>query len=74
MQAIIDFISGIGDFFLSIGEFVISFVEDIVFLVQLTAKFVTSIPSYFFWLPREALSIIISLFAVVVVYKVLGRD
>ena len=55
-------------------DFVIGFVEDIVYVVQLTADFVAKIPYYFVWLPDVCVSLIVAIFAVVVIYKVLGRE
>lgn len=58
----------------SLVDFLISFVNDLIFVVDLTARFVTNIPSYLNWLPSECLSIIIIAFGIVVVYKILGRE
>jgi len=74
MQAIIDFITGIGDGLLAIVDFLGGMIEDILYVVQLTAAFVLKIPDFFDWLPPELLAIVVSLFAVVVVYKILGRE
>lgn len=74
LQTITDFISSIGEFFASIYNFVISFFEDIVYVIQLVGKFVLQIPSYFSWLPAEVLALVVSIFSVVVIYKVLGRE
>lgn len=71
---IMEWLESIFSFFKSIYDFVVSFFEDIVYIIQLTAAFVARIPSYFSWLPAEALTLIVALFAVVVIYKVLGRE
>lgn len=69
-----DYIVGIGELFVSLYHFVLDFFSDIVYVVKLTAKFVANIPSYFSWLPAPVLALIVSIFAVVVIYKVLGRE
>lgn len=69
-----EWIQNIGTFFTSLYDFVISFFEDIVYIIRLTAGFVAKIPDYFSWLPSEALALVVSIFAVVVIYKVLGRE
>lgn len=74
MQAVIDFLTGIGDGVLAIVDFMGSLIEDILYVVQLTGSFVLKIPEFFDWLPPELLAIVVSLFAVVVVYKILGRE
>lgn len=74
MQAILDFFVGLFDLVTSLVTFVIDFIGDIVYVVQLTATFVGNIPTYFAWLPSAYVSVIVSIFAVVVIYKVLGRE
>lgn len=69
-----EWIQSIGTFFTSIYDFVIGTFEDIVYVIRLTAYFVAQIPEYFSWLPPEALVLVVSIFAVVVIYKVLGRE
>lgn len=55
-------------------DFVISFFEDVAYVIKLTAAFVAKIPDYFGWLPSSLLVLVVSMFAIVVVYKVLGRE
>lgn len=74
MNAIIEFFSSIGDFLATVVDFVISFFKDLIFAIQLIAKFISQIPSYFSWLPGEILTLIIALFAIVAIYKILGRE
>lgn len=74
MAAIIDFFKGIGDAITSCIDFLIGFIADIVYMIELTAKFVAEIPNYFSWLPGGVLAIIVAIFAIVVIYKVLGRE
>ena len=51
-----------------------SFLNDLVYVGELTAKFVARIPSYLAWLPEQIVSVLIVAFGVVVVYKILGRE
>lgn len=74
MEAIINFLTGIGDGLLAIVDFLGGMIEDILYVVQLTGSFVLKIPDFFDWLPPELIAIVVSLFAVVVVYKILGRE
>lgn len=74
MGAIIDFFTGVADLLTGAIEFLISIISDIVYLIQLTGKAAASIPSYFAWLPPEILALLLSIFAIVVLYKILGRE
>lgn len=74
MGAIVNFIEGIGAGILSIVDFVGGFIEDVLYLVQITAEFVAQIPDYLSFLPAELLALITTIFAVVVIYKILGRE
>lgn len=74
MDAIISFFTGIADAVTALFEFLFSLIADLVYLVQLTGKFLLQIPSYFAWLPGELLALIILIFTIVVLYKVLGRE
>lgn len=74
MDAIVSFFTGIGNFLVSVIDFVISFFSDLIYVIQLLGKVVLSIPSYFSWLPGGVSSLFITLFAIVVIYKILGRE
>lgn len=74
MKDIIEFFTGIADAITSLIDFLISFVQDIVYIVKLTGEFVLQIPSYFAWLPSEAVALLVTIFAIVVVYKIAGRE
>lgn len=74
MQAIVDFLSGIGNAILAGIDFVVSFFEDLVYIIQLTGKFLAQLPSFFSWLPAPVVSVLLTTFAIVVVYKIAGRD
>lgn len=74
MDAIIKFLTGIVDFLAGVIDFVVRFIGDTVYVIRLTGEFVAEIPNYFSWLPAEVLPIIVSVFGIVVIYKVLGRE
>lgn len=74
MQAIIDFFNTVGSIITSLIQFVIQLFKDLLFMLQLLAKFVVEIPSYFGWLPSAVISLIVVIFSVVVIYKILGRE
>lgn len=74
LESIANFFETIGTVITTLVSFVISIVGDIVFVVQLTGMFVLNIPSYFSWLPLECVAILTIIFAIVVTYKILGRE
>lgn len=74
MGSIKNYIVQIGEFLGSGFDFVIGIFEDIVYMIKLTGEFVADIPGYFSWLPAEAVALIVTIFGIVVIYKVLGRE
>ena len=74
MQAIVDFLSSIGSAILAGIDFVVSFFEDLVYIIQLTGRFLAQLTSFFSWLPSSVVSGLLTTFAIVVVYKIAGRD
>ena len=73
MNEIIQYFSELGDLLLSLVDFLISFLGDLVFFVRLIVALTANIPNYFSWLPAECVSLIVIVFAVVIVLRVLGR-
>lgn len=74
MTAIITFFQGIGDAVIAAIDFLLSFIQDVAYVVELTANFVAEIPTYLSFLPAPVVAMVVSIFAVVVIYKVLGRE
>lgn len=74
MQSIIDFLSSIGEAILAAIDFVISFFGDLIYIIQLTGKFLLQLPSFLSWLPAPVVGVLLTTFAIVVIYKITGRD
>lgn len=74
MTAIINFIKGIADAVTGAFEFLTSLIEDTLYVAQLAANAVASIPIYLSFMPPSVLLLIGALFTIVVVYLVLGRQ
>lgn len=74
MDAIIGFFKGIGDAIVSAFDFVISFFQDLIYVIKLLGKVILSIPNYLSWLPSSVVALLLTLFAIVVIYKILGRE
>lgn len=74
LKTIEEFFLSVGDVISSLIDFVVGLVEDLVYVVTLCGQFVAKIPTLFSWLPTEVLALIVTLFAIVVIYKILGRE
>lgn len=55
-------------------DFLIQMIKDILYVIQITAEALGQIPEYIGWLPTVAISALVTLFGIVIVYKVLGRE
>lgn len=74
LSTIKDLFFSLTDILLSLWNFVISFFEDIVYVVRLCKSVVVGIPYYFAWMPSAIIGLLVTIFGIVVVYKVVGRD
>lgn len=74
MEKILDVLTKIGNFFTDIIDFVVDFFQDLVYVIKLTGEAVAKIPEYIGWIPSGLLAMLIALFAVVAIYKILGRE
>lgn len=68
------FLQTIADFFVAIFEIVMSLIRDIIEMVKMLGDFVLQIPSLFDWLPQAVVGTIVTIFGVVVIYKIIGRE
>lgn len=74
MGAIIDFFTGIGDAIGTGIQFIVQLFSDMLTMLELLAKFIVNIPSYFGWLPASVVTVVITIFTIVVIYKIIGRE
>lgn len=74
MDAIIGFFSGVADMFVGAYDFLIGILRDLVYIVRLTGKAVQAIPRLFSFLPPACVALLVTIFGVVVIYKILGRE
>lgn len=70
----LQFLQTIADFFVAIFEIVMSLVRDIIEMVKMLGDFVVQIPDLFDWLPPAVIGTIVTIFGVVVIYKIIGRE
>ena len=74
MDAIIGFFTGIADVLGGAVDFLIGLCRDIVYIATLSAKAVGALPMLFSWLPAPIVALLLTIFAVVALYKLLGRE
>lgn len=74
MEAIINFLSGIGELLINVFDFFIDTVSGLAYCVKLLIYFTANIPDYFDWIPDSCLALIVLVFGVAVTYKILGRE
>ena len=74
MQIIFDLIVDLFHILSSAFGACILIFDDIIYVIGLGIKFLSFVPSYFAFMPHEMLLILGSLFGLIVVYKVLGRE
>ena len=74
LETIKDFFLNLGNIITSLVDFVVGMIEDLIYVVVLCGSFVAKIPTLFSWLPTEAVAIIVIIFAIVVIYKIIGRE
>lgn len=74
MSSIISFFQSIGDGIKAAISFLVDLVSDLVYTVKLITQMVAELPNLFGWLPAGLITILLTLFGIVVIYKILGRD
>lgn len=74
MDAIITFFQSIGNAITGLIDFLVSLIQDLVWLVQTLAWAMMQVPRLVAWLPTQIHALIITLFGVVMLYKLIGRE
>ena len=74
MKALVEFIKGIAEAVTAAVDFLFITIQDLVYMVKLLGQFILDIPSYLSWLPAGIVSIFLTIFSIVVIYKLLGRE
>lgn len=74
LRAIKNAILAILGFFTSIFAFLGNLIKDLATVAQLLAKAVAAVPSYLSFFPAAFTAVVLSLIAIAVIYKILGRE
>lgn len=73
MQAIIDLLKSLVNGIVGLINFIENMVSDLIYFINLLGELLPSLPSFFTWLPPVAVSVLLTVFSIVVVLRVLGR-
>lgn len=74
LKDIFNIVKNIGNFFTAIVDFVIDFFGDLVYVIDLLADTIVSIPDYLGFFPSILIAAVVSLVSIAVVFKILGRE
>lgn len=74
MSAISNFFSSLGELLGAIGQWFIDTLLDLWYAVSMMIDFSLMLPQVFRWLPASAVLVMTMTFAIVIVYKILGRE
>lgn len=75
MQAVINAINGIADGVRSALDFLGGMIADIVAMAEMLAEGLVALPTWFgYFFPAEVVVALVAVFAIVVIYKILGRE
>ncbi len=73
MQAIIDLLKSLVNGIVGLIEFIENMVRDLIYFTDVLGEIAPALPSFFTWLPPVAVSVLLTVFSIVVVLRVLGR-
>ena len=74
LETIKEILFNIGNFFTTIFDFVVGFVNDIISVVKYTGQAIAQIPQLLEWINPTLIGMLLAAFAVVIIYKILGRE
>lgn len=74
MQAVIDFFGTIGSIISTVIDFVIGLFQDLLFLIQLLGNMLANIDTYLSFLPTAAVTSVVLIFSIAIIFKILGRE
>lgn len=74
MSAVANFFSSVGDLLVSLGQWFIDTLLDLWYAISMMIDFSLMLPQVFAWLPASAVLVMTMTFAIVVIYKILGRE
>ena len=73
MGAILDILKSFIDAVIALINFIIKMIGDLIYFIGLLGELIPALPSFFTWLPPVALSVLLTVFTIVVILRILGR-
>lgn len=70
----ITILTSIFDFLVNIFNFIVHIVQEIIYVIKTTTAVLSSLGSFFVFLPATVSAILISLITLAIAYKIAGRD
>ena len=74
MQAIFNWLQAFTEIIGALVNFVIDIVSDLLYVITLLGSLLGKIPYMFSWLPSACVVLVVTVFAVVLIYKIVGRE
>lgn len=74
MGALIDFFKGFAEIVSSLVDFVYGIITDLLYVVALLGSLIVKIPDMIGWLPSACITLVVTTFGIVLIYKILGRE
>lgn len=74
MKAIFKAVKNIAKMLSTLFDFIVDLIQDLIYVVELLADGLKELPMMFSWLPGALVTAIITIFGIVVIYKILGRE
>ena len=74
MNGLLDFFAGLGDIVVSVFQFLFQTVKDLIYIVVLLTSLINRIPDMIGWLPSACITLVVTTFAIVLIYKIVGRE
>ena len=74
MGALIDFFKGFADIISALVDFLYNTILDLIYVIALLGSLMAKIPDMIGWLPSACISLVVTTFAIVLIYKILGRE
>lgn len=73
MGAILDILKSFIDAVIALINFIIKMIGDLIYFIGLLGELIPALPSFFTWLPPVAVSVLLTVFTIVVILRILGR-
>lgn len=74
MLGVFGFIRGLFDIIVSLIDMTFVIIKDTLYIIGITREYYHNIPNYFAWMPSPFITLICTIFSVVIIYKILGRE